>query len=128
MSDNKFTYTYSAPTESERREIESIKNQYSSSGSAPSWLERLRRLDARVKNFAAILSISVGIVGVLSFGFGLSAVLEWKRYALGIPFALVGAAVAALALPVHRLALARGKRKYGAEILRLSEELLNGDE
>ena len=45
----KFNYTYSAPTETERKEIENIKKRYETP-TGESKFERLRRLDAKVKN------------------------------------------------------------------------------
>mgnify|MGYP001624302669 CR=1 FL=1 len=44
-SDNKFRYSYSAPTESERREIDSIRRAYLPQSEQMSGLERLRLLD-----------------------------------------------------------------------------------
>ena len=75
---NKFEYTYSAPSEAERREIESIRRQYEEHPrSAESKLERLRKLDAYVKNSATCVALILGVVGLLIFGLGMAMVLEW---------------------------------------------------
>ena len=44
MSENKFVYNYSAPTEDERREIEGIRKQYSGEQVKKDSLSRLREL------------------------------------------------------------------------------------
>lgn len=121
---DKFEYTYAAPTESERREIESIRKAYLPD-EAGEKLRRLRKLNARVRNTAMSVSLSLGVVGLLLFGAGMSLTLSFGSYAAGIALAALGIVPIALAYPVFNRLLRRGKKKYGAEILRLSEELLH---
>ena len=45
MENKEFKYTYSAPSESERKEIEKIKRQYDTMEKGENKLERLKRLD-----------------------------------------------------------------------------------
>lgn len=124
MSD-KFDYKYSAPTEEERREIDSIRRQYEPSGKVETKLDRLRKLDSKVKNAALIVSLTVGIIGCLVFGLGLSMVLEWKMLLWGVIVSVVGAVAMLFANQVHKHMINKGKQKYAEEILKLSEELLN---
>ena len=49
---NQFNYRYTAPTEEERKEIDSIRRQYAPQEQTETKIERLRRLDALVKNTA----------------------------------------------------------------------------
>ncbi len=128
MENKEFNYTYTAPTECERREIEGIRKQYQAPEKSMSKIERLRALDARVKNTANVIALVVGIVGTLIFGVGLCLVLEWSQIVWGIVVATIGAIPIALAYPLYTAVLKVGKKKYGEEILRLSEELLKGDE
>ena len=129
MENKEFNYTYVAPTESERKEIESIKNQYiQAEKKAETKMERLRRLDGKVKNTPTILSLCFGIIGLLIFGVGLTTVLEWEHLLLGACIMAVGAIPIAVAYPVYKWSLKVGKKKYGEEIVSLSEELLNGEE
>lgn len=79
----KFNYSYSAPNESERREIESIKKQYISAPKKEDKLERLRDLNKRVMQPPLIISLTIGIVGTLVMGVGLTMVLEWNIVAWG---------------------------------------------
>lgn len=123
-NDNKFKYSYSAPTELERREIESIKKNYEGGDSESSKLSRLRKLDAFVNNSAMAAGISVGVIGLLIFGLGMSLVLEWQIYLWGILLAALGAVPIAAAYPLYKFVLNRNKKKYGSEILSLSKELL----
>ncbi len=121
-----FHYTYTAPTEEERKEIESIKRQYvEAEKKEETKLQRLRRLDAKVRSTPVILALTVGIIGTLIFGLGLTCVLEWDKLLLGVGIMAIGGIFAGLAYPIYGWSLKRGKKKYGAEIIKLSEELLN---
>lgn len=132
MKDNrqneKFTYTYSVPTASERREIEDIRRQYSAPQEPQSALARLKELDARVKRAPAALALTLGVCGLLVFGLGITMVLEWAMSAGGIAVAAVGALMMAAAYPIYNTVLKRLKKKNAPEILKLSDELLNVNE
>lgn len=125
MSEQQFRYTYSAPTESERREIEDIQKQYAPADPADDKMARMRRLNARVRNISVSAAISLGIVGLLLFGAGMSLTLSWGYYLAGILTSVAGIAVMAAANPVYKAVLKKCKNKYGEEILRLTRELLN---
>ena len=127
MNDEKFDYTYSAPTDDERREIESIKKQYEASTTKVDKLEELRSLDRRVTKPPFIVSLILGIVGTLIMGLGMTMVLEWNITAWGVIVGLLGVATAAVAYPVHKVMLKHNKSKYGQRIVELSDELLNKD-
>ena len=123
MSEKKFSYTYSAPSEEERREIECIRSEYSRDERSEK-LERLRRLNARVKNVSMCVALTLGIAGLLVFGLGMAMILEWGILVGGVAVAAVGALPMAGAAPAYNLVLRHEKQKYGPEIVRLSEELL----
>ena len=72
---DKFNYTYTAPTESERREIEEIRRQ-------------------------------------------------WALYGWGIAVSAVGAAALGASYPLYKFVLKRNKKRFGQEIIELSDELL----
>lgn len=128
MNDEKFTYDYTAPTKDERREIEDIKRRYGGGTKRQGKMERLRYLDSKVKTMPTVLGLSLGIVGTLLFGLGLTMVLEWGVMVGGIALMAVACLPIAAAYPVYGVVYARNKSKYGDEILRLSDELLNGDD
>lgn len=120
--DEKFSYTYSAPTPSEREEINSIRSAYLPRKETD--LERLRALDRKVHMPPKVIAIALGIFGLLLFGLGMTLALEWGLLLWGIAVGVVGAAVMGIAYPVHRALLARRKKRYGNEIVRLSDALL----
>ena len=125
---NQFNFRYTAPTEEERKEIDSIRRQYAPQEKTETKIERLRRLDGLVKNTAIIWSLVLGVLGCLIFGLGLTMILEWDILLWGIILMAIGSVPMAVAYPIYRLVLNKGKAKYGDEILRLSEELLNESE
>ena len=125
---NQFNFKYTAPTEEERKEIDSIRRQYAPQEKTETKLERLRRLDGLVKNTAIIWSLVLGVVGTLVLGLGLTMILEWSIWLWGIVLMVIGSVPMAIAYPVYKSTLNKGKAKYGDEILRLSEELLNESE
>lgn len=125
---NQFNFKYTAPSQEERKEIDSIRRQYAPQEKTETKLERLRRLDGLVKNTAIIWSLVLGVVGTLVFGLGLTMILEWSIWLWGIVLMVIGSVPMAIAYPVYNKLLKKGKEKYGDEILRLSEELLNESE
>ncbi len=127
MNDNGFSYKYSAPTEEERKEIDGIRRQYAPT-EEENKLEKLRRLNSIVKSSALSVALSIGIIGCLIFGLGLTMILEWNNFLCGVILGVFGTTIMLPAYPIYRGVLNHGKKKYGEEILRLSEELLNETE
>ncbi len=124
-NENRFEYTYSAPTENERREIESIKKQYVPTQEKEDKLEKLRKLNKRVIQPPMIIGSATGVIGTLVFGLGMAMVLEWGIIVWGVMVGIIGAAFMAVAYPVYCVILRRNKKKYGKQIVELSNELLN---
>ncbi|MBD5100948.1 MAG: APC family permease [Clostridiales bacterium] len=129
MDDKKeFNYTYSAPSAEEKKEIEYIRKQYvekQDKKDVDGKMQRLRKLHSKVKSPAMAVSLTMGIVGTLIFGLGLSMALEWGLLVLGSLVAVVGLAPIISAYWAHNKILERQKKKYGEEILQLSQELLD---
>ena len=123
-NNNEFNYSYKALDERQRREIESIKCQYMDKKNEPSNIDRLKKLDNKVKNTAFIPSLSLGIVGLLVFGLGITCVLEWDLIILGVILGICGAVLLLIAYPVYSFILNKMKLKYKDEILKISDELL----
>lgn len=121
---DKFEFKYSAPDEKERAEIKNIRSRYEDKTEFESKLERLRKLDGIVKNVPKAISISLGIIGVLIFGLGLSMILEFNMAMWGVIVAIIGVVPTVLAYPINKVALKALKGKYGEEILKITEELL----
>ena len=122
----KFEYKYNAPTSEERKEIENIKRQYVINDPSTSKIDRLRLLDKKVKQTPIIVSITLGVIGLLFFGLGMSFFLEITEFwYLGIPSSIIGIILISIAYPVYARILKKLKAKYGEEIINLSNELLN---
>ena len=109
---NKFNYTYSAPTETERKEIEEIRSQYLPDAKNNEKLERLKSLDFFVRNTAKLVAFSFGVFGVLVFGLGLSMVLSWALIVWGSVVCALGACFAGAAYTLYRIIFQRNKKKY----------------
>ncbi|MBQ9729280.1 MAG: hypothetical protein IJV80_00520, partial [Clostridia bacterium] len=104
--------------------IESIRKKYVGEEECESSVERLKALDRKVKDTAIIVAISVGVISTLVFGLGLTLVLEWSQWIWGIAVAALGCAGLIAAYPLHKYFYEKGKKKYGEEIVRISNELL----
>ena len=130
MNENKFEYTYRALSDEEKRKASNIIAQYDMTKKATSLgaYEEIVRLDKKVRGTAMAFAITVGTVGLLIFGLGLSLVLEWEIYLWGILLGIIGAIPCALAFPTYLLLMKAGKKKHGKRILELSEQILSGNE
>lgn len=126
-NNNDFEFKYSAPTAEERKEIESIRNSYVKKASSSNKLDKLRRLDSKVKNIPTILSLCVAIIGMLIFGLGMAMVLQWNLIVIGIIVGVIGVIVMAIAYPLFIKISKYLKNKYSDTIIKLSEELLNNE-
>jgi hypothetical protein len=74
---------------------------------------------------ATAVSLAFGVGGILIFGGGMALALEFGMLVLGIILASIGAIPMAFAFPMYKSVLAKGKAKYGDEIIRLSDEILS---
>ena len=124
MTNEPFRYSYSAPTQSERKEIESLQKKYLPK-QEPEGIEKLRKLDKKVHTFPTALALTLGVIGTLIFGIGLTFILEWDSLLLGVFISLIGFLPIGFAYPAYRKILQKRKEKYSEEILALSEQLLN---
>ena len=121
----KFEYKYEAPTIEERKEIDSIRRAYLPENKQMSKIDSLRYLDSKVKTIPMIRGLTLGVIGTLLFRTGLTFFLEWTHlWYLGIPFALAGLVIVILTYPIYLKVLKKYKAKYGEEIIRISNELL----
>ena len=120
----KFKYTYSALDNDERKEVEYIQSQYMAKDEKTLKLERLIKLDRRVKMIPECIGIILGVVGLLIFGLGFTMVLEWQILLWGVIVSLFGCVPIALAYFGYQKAYNKLKSKYADEIISLSEQLL----
>ena len=96
-------------------------------------LDELRELDRKVKRPANVFSDIFGSISAIIMGAGMSLVMTDIGATLGIASAIVpgivigtfGLGMALLTYPLYKGILTSRKKKYGAEILELSDKILN---
>ena len=96
-------------------------------------LDELRELDAKVKRPANVFAYIFGSISAIVLGTGMSLVMTDIGATIGITGALVpgiaigvvGLGMALLTYPIYKGILNSRKKKYGAEILKLSEKIMN---
>ena len=121
-----FSFTYSAE---QQKEVEAIRKKYLPKEANK--MEQLRRLHAIPTQKAQTTSLTVGIIGTLIMGTGMSlamteigAALGSLSMVVGIAVGIVGMVLVALAYPIYNRVLKKQREKIAPEILRLSDELL----
>lgn len=121
-----FSFTYSA---AEQQEIADIRKKYLPREEDK--MEQLRKLHRSAGKKAQVRAITVGVIGSLILGTGMSlamtelgAILGWLSMLLGIVIGLVGMLLIALAYPVYNRVLQKERTRIAPEILRLTDELL----
>lgn len=120
---NVFTYQYSAK---QAGEIEHIRNKYLPA--EENKLETLRKMDTRAQSAGMIPALCVGVIGCLIFGVGMCFGLgvfgsvTWPS----LIFGGVGTLTMLPAYPLYKRISRKTKEQLAPEILRLSEELMNG--
>ncbi len=130
-NNQKYEYTYTAPTESERKTTEEIRLRYQPKEKTDTPFARLKKLDDKVRSIPMMIGLTLGVIGTLMFGGGMAIVLEklCAHYLLvGVLLSAVGLIPIAFAYPAYCKIAKKYKDKYGAEILQLSEEILNETE
>ena len=108
-----------------------IRTQYMEKQSTE--LDALRRLDARVKRPASVFAYVFGSMSAMIMGAGMSLVMTDIGTTLGlqntmvpgIAIGVVGMILAIVNYPLYKSILGRRKKKHSAEILALSESIMN---
>ncbi len=132
---NGFNYTYSAK---EQAELKKIRDKYIAD-TTPHELDKMaqiKRLDAGVTRGASVFAICCGIIGSLIMGLGMSLIMTDLKeilgphsdmaMVLGIIIGLVGMVAVLVAYPVYQYISERKRKRIAPEILRLTDELLDG--
>ena len=117
-----FNYTYSA---SQQQEIKRIREKYTAPTQEEDKMERLRRLDQSVTKPGTIVSLTIGIISTLIFGFGMSCTMVWEGLMVpGIIVGVVGMIGVIAAYPIYNFITKKQREKLAPEIVRLSDELM----
>lgn len=118
----KFVYSYSAK---QQKEIEEIRSKYLPK--KENKLDEIRKLDELVTKKATIISIVIGLISTLIFGFGLCCILEWKEtmFIQGLFIGIFGVFGIVSAFPLYNIILKKQRSKIAPKILKLSDELMD---
>ena len=124
-----FSYTYSA---ARQQEVERIRSKYIPKEEGK--MEQLRKLHHSATQKAMAWAITLGVIGALILGTGMSLVMTDLGQILGlttelamvvgVSAGLVGLVLVALAYPIYIRTLKKERERIAPEILRLSGELL----
>ena len=121
-----FSYRYSA---AQQKEINDIRDKYLPKEEDK--MQRLRKLHHSATQKAQAWAITLGVIGTLVLGVGMSLImtelgslLGSLAMSVGIMVGLAGILLVALAYPVYNRVLQRQRRRNAPEILRLTDELL----
>lgn len=132
MMENKegFSLNYSA---AQQREIEAIRNKYLPQQEDK--LEQLRSLHRSASRKARTGAITVGAIGALIMGTGMSFAMtdlgkilgayQDLAMVIGIAVGILGMILVALAYPVYDRSLRRARRRIAPQILQLTDELMS---
>lgn len=112
--------------------VQKIRTQYTEREHTE--LDTLRELDARVKKPAAVLAYTLGSIGAVVMGSGMSLVMTdiadrlgiSSPMPLGIAVGIVGMAIVIANYPIYKKLLAARKKKYASEVIALSDRLMVG--
>ena len=115
-----FHYTYSAK---QQEEIENIRKKYLPQ--EESKMDQLRKLDQSTTKKGTIISIAVGVIGCLLFGFGMCCTLVWMEqlFIPGVILGIIGMAIVVAAYPLYTHITKKEREKLAPQILKLTEEL-----
>jgi len=120
-----FEYTYSAPAQDE---VKRIREKYLPKEVTK--LDQLRALDAAVTKRGNAISVVHGILYSLILGLGMSCCLVWAGvwFVPGIVIGCIGLAGVTATYPIYNHIVKQDREKIAPEILRLSEELILGND
>lgn len=124
-----FHYTYSA---NQQEEIKNIRKKYTAPEEDKMTL--LRRMDKGVTKKASTVALTVGTIGILILGFGMSLIMsDFNKILgsyqdmgmfLGIISGMAGIVIICCAYPLYNRIIRKEREKIAPEILRLTDELM----
>ncbi len=119
----KNTYSYSAK---ENKEIKRIREKYTEPDKKETKLEQLRKLDKSVNKSATAVSLTVGILGALILGLGMSCIMVWaeKMFVPGIVIGLIGLIITVLAYPIYKIKAEKKRKEIAPMIIKITDEFI----
>lgn len=110
--------------------VQNIRMQYMEK--EPTELDALRGLDAKVKRPANVFAYVFGSISAIITGTGMSLIMTdigttlgiASTMVFGIAIGIVGLVMALINYPIYKGILSSRKKKYSAEILKLSDKIM----
>lgn len=111
--------------------VQKIRTQYTEKEN--SQLDELKKLDAKVKRPANVFAYTVGSLGAIIMGSGMSLVMTdigitigmENTMTSGIIIGIAGMLIAIINYPVYKKILSSRRAKYSAQIVALSDRIIN---
>ncbi len=108
-----------------------IRTQYTEKGHTD--IDRLKALDDKVKRPANVFAYIFGSISAIIMGCGMSLVMTNIGESIGIAspmlpgiiIGVVGMVMAIINYPVYKAILSSRRKKYAAEIMKLSDKIMN---
>lgn len=122
MNHNRFTMRYSPE---HKDEILKIKEKYISETKEKSDIEKLKELDRKAEIPGQVVSLVLGVLGLLIMGGGMSLILEEIALVPGIVLGIIGIAVMIPAYPVYKILTKKNREKISAQVLELIDRISN---
>ena len=117
-----FEFTYST---SQQEKIERIRKKYLPK--QESKMEQLIKLDKQAENPGQIIFITIGVLGCLLLGIGMSCTMvgnvEIGVFAMGIAVGVIGLILAGVAYPIKQKVTEKERAKIADQIIALTDEL-----
>ena len=112
--------------------VQKIRTQYTEKEHTQ--LDALKELDNKVKKPANVFAYIFGAISAIIMGAGMSLVMTdigamigmESTMVPGIVIGVVGLVLAIVNYPIHKNILNSRKKKYAADIIKLSDELMQG--
>lgn len=111
--------------EVDKRKAESIRRQYIDREDTK--IEKLQKLDSKVKYPGKIAACILYILGSLIMGSGMSLIMVWEDMQIGLLLGIPGLIILVGAYPIYKGITNHRKQKYAAEIVKLSDEIDRGE-
>lgn len=117
--------------EKEIKTVNGIRKAYEPKSIKRQKLDELIALDRKASRKAEVFAYIFGTLGALVLGVGMCFAMKVigasisVMFPVGIVIGCVGIIMCAVNYFIYKALLKAGKEKYGAEILRLSDQLLN---
>lgn len=124
MNDNRFTLDYSA---ADNNEAERIMRKYTGAEKQYSDIEKLRMLDRKAETPGRITALTVGIIGTLVMGSGMSLIMVFGNMVVGIILGIAGISIMLTAYPLYKKITKSSREKVRDEIIALSDKIRNGE-